>query len=222
MPHFFAQAPTGPAVPLSDLVQTMHAHAARLRALHDRIGETYPQGSRSPARRQQWEDACSDFHAQYDQLFFPGGGDAWAGFMSGHPSGRHVESALAFLQADPWYHRSGYHKQVVWNRFKRIFLAAQEKAVLEQIALQYLGRRVRWEFWHMARFVRLRGSDEWWQRVGSLARDPVRSASAIQATWLVLFKENQPVRHAIHREILRTRYEPGYQAVLDFRNRLAP
>lgn len=194
----------------------MHAHAARLRALYDRIGETYAQYSASAAARKQWQDACNDFHDAYGNLFFPGGELAWQQFMDG--SGRDVGCALAFLQADPWYHRSGYHKQVVWHRFKRTVLAREELRLLEGVALDYLGRRVRREFWHMARFVRLRGSADFWRRVEQMASDPVRSAPAIKATWLVLARQNKPVHRAIANEVRRAGYQPGCQTVLDFRH----
>ena len=216
MPHFLAQAPTGPAVPLSDLVQTMHAHAARLRALYGRVGETYSRYSASAQARKQWQDACSDVHEAYGDLFFPGGGLAWEQFIDG--SSADVGCALAFLQADPWYPRSGYHKQVVWHRFKRTVLTREELRLLEGVALDYLGRHVRREFWHMVRFVRLRGGADFWQCVEQMASDPVRSARAIKATWLVLARQNQPVHRAIAGEVRRARYQPGYQAVLDFRN----
>ncbi|WP_436179670.1 hypothetical protein [Acidovorax sp. LjRoot66] len=207
-------------MPLSDLVQTMHAHAARLRALYGRIGETCAECLASAAANKQWQDACSDFHDVYDDLFFPGGGLAWEQFIDG--SSPDVSAALAFLQADPWYHRSGYHKQVVWHRFKRIVLTREELQQLEGVALDYLGRRVRREFWHMARFVRLRGSTDFWQRVEQMASDPVRSAQAIKATWLVLAGQNKPVCRAIAGEVRRASYQPGYQAVLDLRSLAVP
>lgn len=220
MPHFLAQAPLEPAVPLSDLVQTMHAHAARLRALYARIGEADAHSPTSAEAHKQWQDACTDFHGAYGALFFPGGEQAWAQFIDG--SSPDVGCALAFLQADPWYHRSGYHKQVVWHRLKRTVLTREELQLLEGVALDYLGRRVRREFWHMVRFVRLRAGAGFWQRVEQMASDPVRSAQAIKATWLVLARQNLPVHRAIAREVRRARYQTGYQAVLDFRNRLVP
>ncbi len=207
-------------MPLSDLVQTMHAHAARLRALYASIGETYAQHSASAAAHKQWQDACTEFHDAYSDLFFPGGELAWQQFIDGSSSD--VRCALAFLQADPWYHRSGYHKQMVWHRFKRIVLTREELQLLEGVALDYLGRRVRREFWYMARFVRLRGSADFWQRVEQMASAPVRSAPAIKATWLVLAGQNKPVCRAIAGEVRRASYQPGYQAVLDLRSLAVP
>lgn len=202
-------------MPLSDLVQTMHAYAARLRALYACIGETYAHRSASVAANKQWQDACTEFHGAYGDLFFPGGELAWGRFIDG--SSPDVGCALAFLQADPWYHRSGYHKQVVWHRFKRTVLAREELRLLEGVALDYLGRRVRREFWHMVRFVRLRGSTDFWRRVEQMASDPVRSAPAIKATWLVLARQNKPVHRAIAKEVRRAGYQPGYQAMFDLR-----
>ena len=220
MSRFSPQAHLEPALPLSDLVQTLHAHAARLRALYACIDETYSNPSASAAAHKQWQDACTDFHEACGDLFFPGGELAWEQFTDG--SSPDVKCALAFLQADPWYHRSGYHKQVVWHRFKRIVLSREELQLLEGVALDYLGRRVRREFWYMARFVRLRGSTEFWQRVEQMASDPVRSAQAIKATWLVLARQNKPVCRAIAGEVRRASYQPGYQAVLDLRSLAVP
>lgn len=151
--------------------------------------------------RKQWQDACADFHGAYGDLFLPGGGQAWEQFIDGCSAD--VGCAPAFLQADPWYHRSGYHKQVVWHRFKRTLLTREELQLLEGVALDYLGRLVRREFWCMLRFVRLRAGAGFWQRVEQMASDPVRLAPAIKATWLVLARQNEPVPRAIANEVRR-------------------
>ncbi|MGV3681123.1 MAG: hypothetical protein ACO1PM_15575 [Acidovorax sp.] len=129
------------------------------------------------------------------------GGQAWEQFIDGCSAD--VGCAPAFLQADPWYHRSGYHKQVVWHRFKRTLLTREELQLLEGVALDYLGRLVRREFWCMLRFVRLRAGAGFWQRVEQMASDPVRLAPAIKATWLVLARQNEPVPRAIANEVRR-------------------
>lgn len=196
----------------------LHALAVRnaeeLRRLNARIGETFAHRPDSTAGRAAWEAACREFHERFEDLFFPGGERAWSGFVRGEPT--FVENALAFLEADPWSFRSGYHKQVVWRRLKQLPLNVEDRQRLEQVALSYLPKRVRWEFWHMARYVRLRGGPEFWGTVERLATSAERTPSALKATWLLLVRANAPVRRRIWRELLRAKYEPGYTPNLDF------
>lgn len=189
-------------------------NAKELRRLTGRISETMRRRSNSPAERAEWGAACSEFHSRFGELFFPGGESAWANFIRGDAS--YVEHALAFLEADPWSFRSGYHKQIVWRRLKQVLLSEPEHQRLEAVALQYLSKRVRWEFWHMAKYVRLRGSLKFWQDITELALAADRSPIAIKANWLLLVRANLPVRRCIQRELFRTRYEPMYTPVLDF------
>lgn len=192
-------------------------NAEELRRLYARIGETLPHRSTSAAARVAWESACREFHDRFDDLFFPGGEIAWSGFVRGDSA--FVENALAFLEADPWSFRSGYHKQIVWRRLKTMSLSAEDHRRLEQVALSYLPKRVRWEFWHMAKYMRLRGGPEFWETVEKLATSAERTAGAIKATWLLLVRANAPVRRCIWRELLRAKYEPGYKPTLDFGSR---
>ena len=196
---------------MNDLIT---ANAARMRRLCARIDETVKLRAVSAAHRAKWEAACADFHGQFDKLFFPGGSQAWLDFTQGDSAD--VEPALAFLEADPFAFRSGYHKQILWNRFKRIFLSADEKQRLESVALSYLDKLVRREFWHMAKYVRLRGGSVFWQGVTRIATARSRSPAAVKAYWLLLVRANQPIRQRINGELLRARYEPGYKPVLDF------
>lgn len=68
----------------------------------------------------------------------------------------------------------------------------------------------------MAKYMRLRGGPEFWATVQGLATSTERTPSAIKATWLLLVRENAPVRRFIWRELLRAKYEPGYVPTLDF------
>jgi len=199
---------------MSDLITHVTANAERMRALSARIDETVRLRATSATHRAEWEAACADFHRQFDELFFPGGSQAWLDFTKGKSP--EVEPALAFLEADPFSFRSGYHKQILWNRFKQIFLFPHEKQRLESVALSYLNKRVRWEFWHMAKYVRLRGSLEFWQSVTQIAVAGPRSSAAVKAYWLLLVRNNQPIRRRIGSELLRAKYEHGYKPLLDF------
>lgn len=199
---------------MKELQALANRNAEELRRLYARIGETLPHRSSSGAGRATWEAACREFHERFDDLFFPGGESAWTGFVRGESA--FVENALAFLEADPWSFRSGYCKQVVWRRLKRLPLNTEDHLRLEQVALSYLPKRVRWEFWHMAKYMRIRGSTDFWGTVERHATSSARTPSAIKAGWLLLARVNAPVRRCIWRELLRAKYEPGHTPTLDF------
>ena len=191
------------------------ANAKRLRELNARVSETVKLRSRSPADRAEWELACSNFHAQFGSLFFPGGEAAWESFIRSERSG--VEAALVFLEADPRSFRSGYIKQIVWDRLKRsAALSAHELSRLESVADEYLQKPALREFWHMGKFMRLRGSKQFWSRIESLAADPMRQPPAIKASWLLLARANLPIRRRIQSELRHAKYEPTYRPTLDF------
>jgi hypothetical protein len=191
----------------------VRANADRLSALHSRIHETLKLRSHSSFERAEWEAACAKFHEQFDELFFPGGATGWSAFLANQSEG--IELALLFLEVDQHTFRSGYHKQIVWDRLKKLYLAPEEHERLEQTALAYLHRRVRREFWHMVNFMRLRGSSSFWQRVEILALEGDESVMR-KARWLLLARKNVPVRQWIGNELFRPKYQPGYVPQLDF------
>jgi hypothetical protein len=199
---------------MSHLIELVTTNANKIQVLKDRIHDTFGVRDTSASHRALWKSACTEFHSQYDELFFPGGHQAWTNFVQG--TNPNIELALAYLEADPFVFRSGYHKQVIWNRIKQMVLSPNEKQRIEYVALNYLDKRVHWEFWSMAKYVRLRGSSEFWQITTKLASASARSNTAIKAHWLLLFLENQPIRQRIAREFLRAKYQPEYQPMVDF------
>ncbi|NHZ84121.1 hypothetical protein F2P44_33430 [Massilia sp. CCM 8695] len=191
----------------------VRANAERLRIAQAQIGETLKFRSKSPAGRAAWEAACTHFHAYFDESFFPGGDAAWSGLLAGEKDS--IELALIFLEVDQVTFRSGYHKEIVWDRLKRLRLTSEQQGRLEEIALLYLHRRVRREFWRMVNFMRQRGSASFWQGVEIIAESGQQSCGR-KARWMLLARRNVPVRRLIGAELFRTRYEPNYLPQLDF------
>lgn len=66
----------------------------------------------------------------------------------------------------------------------------------------------------MTNFMRLRGTALFWQQVEAvaLAGD---DASAHKAQWMLLARQNFPIRRWISTELSRARYRPGYAARLN-------
>jgi hypothetical protein len=193
--------------------QQARENAERLRVAHARIGETFRFRSESPTGRAAWEAACTHFHSHFDEWFFPGGDAAWSAFLTGQNES--TELALIFLEVDQATFRSGYHKEIVWNRLNRRPLTPEEQGRLEEVALSYLHRRLRREFWRMVNFMRQRGSASFWRRVEFIAEGGQEGQNH-KARWMLLARKNIPVRRLIGAELFRARYESEYVPCLDF------
>ncbi|WP_257385619.1 hypothetical protein [Tahibacter caeni] len=192
---------------MTEFVTLMRANLAEIDRLQRHVDETFASRDRSVAERQAWTDACRHFHARFDQLAFPGGASQWAAFLAGKSRG--IDAAIAFLDVDPWFFRSGYTKETIWHRLKRVPLDASRAAALETIALAWLRRRVRREFWCMAACLRPRASASFWDSVAAFAT-PRHGSTGLRAHWLLLTRPGAPVRRWVNAELLRSRCEPGY------------
>jgi hypothetical protein len=189
------------------------ADSAELVRLHQAIRDTFARRSLSRHEHEEWSKACAKFHSEYANLFYPGGDERWDKFLNGDSA--EIETAVLFLDVDPYFFRSGYMKEVIWTRLKKFDLSAPQRTRLEAIAIAYLHRRIRRDFWHMARYVRRHGRDEFWRQVVSLQESAIPSVR-MKAGWLMLCKENWPVRTWINREVMKARFDKGYVPLLDF------
>jgi hypothetical protein len=53
--------------------ERIRENSAEIVRLHSRIHETVKHRTKTPEKRREWEQACSEFHARYEGLAFPGG-----------------------------------------------------------------------------------------------------------------------------------------------------
>ncbi len=76
-------------------------------------------------------------------------------FMQGLAEGatQHVEAAICFLEADPWFFRSGYEKQALIRHLKRALLDAHQRDRLGAVVLAAIDGRDRPEFRHFCRLA---------------------------------------------------------------------
>ena len=124
-------------------MNVFEANAAELEKLRKKVDEMFRQRSQSPKHEAAWREAARAFHAGYDKLAFPGGlsrefellkvGDATA-----------IEEAVRFLEADPWYFRSGYHKADILKMLGKHPLSEDQCARMRELILKRVrGRPVR-------------------------------------------------------------------------------
>jgi hypothetical protein len=73
------------------------------------------------------------------------------GLAKGHA--RYVETAIAFLEADPWFFRSGYEKQKIIQHLKRAQLSETQRLRLARVVLAAIDGRDRVEFRHFGRLA---------------------------------------------------------------------
>lgn len=66
---------------------------------------------------------------------------------------RAVDEAIAFLEADPWFFRSGYQKERLIRHLKRLPLRGGQRARLGEIVIAAIDGRDRREFRHYCRLA---------------------------------------------------------------------
>ena|ERR1043166_178683 len=110
-------------------------NARRLRDLHDEIHRTVAHRDDSAAACKEWEGACRRFHEAYDALAWPGGLDEGMRLLKAYDPDA-VEVAIAFLEVDPLYFRSGYIKVDVVKRLLHAPLTSGQQDRLRRVVLQ--------------------------------------------------------------------------------------
>lgn len=115
-----------------------------LNALQQRIHETFLERNRAKGGIEQWTKACADYHSFDHELF-----QLWAPHILEkveQAPGRWREIAILFLEADPWFFRSGYLKVELIRSLKRATLSERDVMRLGFVLLRAVDRRHRREF----------------------------------------------------------------------------
>lgn len=158
------------------------ANAAELRALHAALWSTFAQRVLSPADRVEWELACRRFRENHDRLAFPGGlARGMASLAAGDPAT--IETSIRFLEADPWFFRSGYIKAEILRRLRRAELTPDQVARLRRVILARIAGRDTREFRWYCRLARTVADPEFLAEVDRLRRSSA-SPIARRAGWV--------------------------------------
>jgi hypothetical protein len=81
--------------------------------------------------------AASLFQANYDAFAYPGGLTVGLALLKAlQPQA--IETAVRFLEADPWFHRSGYVKEELLRRLKHAALSPEQARRLSDLVIRSL------------------------------------------------------------------------------------
>lgn len=107
-------------------------NAEEINRLHERVHETFKSRDKNEHERREWEKACKEFHDNYDRLAFPGGlKGAYERILAGAPEA--MEAAICFLEARPYFFRSGYMFKDILRKAKKAPLSKNQQERLEAV-----------------------------------------------------------------------------------------
>lgn len=117
---------------MSEDVETWRRRGEAARLAHEAVNAAFRQHvrEREPDRyaallKDFWEKTAAALPSS-DRAFMPG-------LANGHV--RFVDTAIAFLEADPWFFRSGYEKQNLIRHLKRAQLTEAQRMRLARVVL---------------------------------------------------------------------------------------
>src|SRR5262249_57045556 len=98
------------------------------------IREAWLQRDRSPEARARWHESIAEFRAAVDRAYPAGFWDAFGRLPRGDADA--LEMPTLFLEADPWFDRSGYVKAELIRRIKRLDL---DRPIQERLRAVVIG-----------------------------------------------------------------------------------
>jgi len=115
----------------------MIENAAEINRLTRRIHETVKRRSESQELRQEWSQACEEFHTRYGELCIPGGFhlNFYERILAGDPST--IEVALCYLEVRPYFFRSGYHWKTILQKCKRAPMSGEQSERFARLLEKY-------------------------------------------------------------------------------------
>ena len=115
-------------------------NATKLRELHADVHSTYArrhEGKHSRKIRDRkgwtdWHEACERCRNSYDDLAFPGGLERAMALLK-KKDNCIIELSVQFLEADPWFYRSGYLKEDIIRVLRQVPLSMDQRMRLQKV-----------------------------------------------------------------------------------------
>lgn len=168
--------------PLKNL-NIFHTNAAELERLREQVDKRFRKRGESAESTAAWKEAARAFHLDYDRLAFPGGlSREFELLRLGDPTA--IEMAIRYLEANPWYFRSGYYKADFLKMLGKHPLSEEQRERMRKIILERIhGLPVR-EIRAYARFARKVSTPQFEAELTDIAENGDRHA-ARHAQWVL-------------------------------------
>lgn len=116
----------------------------RIKRLHHLIGITYAKRDNNTESYETWQNACTNFHQNYNTLVFhigtfEGEKDFLELLTHNSENGSYArEFAICFIEIRPYYFRSGYLYKRLLRKLKHAPLTQEQLARYDKIKKAYL------------------------------------------------------------------------------------
>jgi hypothetical protein len=128
-------------------------NAEKLRQLHKTIEATYRDRQVDEKHYQVWAEACQCFHNSFDRLAFPGGLEQEMDLLK-RGDAQAVEMAVRFLEANPWFFRSGYIKEQLLRELRKVSLSEDQRDRLREVIMNRINKGSGREFRRYCRLAK--------------------------------------------------------------------
>jgi hypothetical protein len=129
-------------------------NATKISELHQAVLNTLKYRDKGPEYKRKWQEAAKQFQDNYDSLAFPGGLTYQEELLRQNDS-EAIEGAIKFLEADPWFYRSGYIKEKFSRLLKRVSLTHEQSVRLRKVLLAKVDTETGREFRSYCRLARV-------------------------------------------------------------------
>jgi hypothetical protein len=170
------------------------ARAAHARAAREQVTwaqQAWVSGDHDDPKYEAFSSAVEEFRQAVEAAYPPGFQQVREALRRGRAKRRSIETAIEFLEADPWFDGSGYVKEDLIRFVKRLPLDPEQSARLRQVVLNVVDGRDRREFRHYCRLALWVFDSELVQELETRSRSPDKGIGR-RATWMLEMLDNRP------------------------------
>jgi hypothetical protein len=135
----------------NSLTKLILDNAQTITKMSEDIDRTFKAKDTNP---KAWDNATRLFHDNYDRLAFPGGLEHGLSLLKNQDPTT-IATAISYLEADPYFFRSGYIKENILRLLKKVTLSKKQIAELQEILIDAITNNNRREYQEYCKLARI-------------------------------------------------------------------